>query len=680
MTRIRLSFGSVLFMAFSVACLVGCGGSDDGSTTASNQSLASAGNSSGAPGASGNNSGSSSPSAPAGGGGEEAGSSEEMEGYGSEEDPSSSFDSSYNEGYGSEEEENSEEMEGYEDPSSSFNASYNFDGGYGSEENEADSGYEEAMMEGYGESGYGESGYGDESSGYGESGYGGAGGGYGGSGMGGGANPNMVLQFIGQNCSKCHGAIQAKGDVRLNALTADLTDGANAELWGQVLEQLEGGTMPPESVKRRPSESQQQAVIAWIQQEMEYIESLDPVKDADYLAKARYAFGIGKEKEAVDYLFAHAVTSEEEESKKILSESRWFGLGPRPATTVRFATGVILKAPPNLTDVKPIGSPQLAGGGGGGGGYGGGGYGSEGYGPAGGNDAGERGRSFYELTGDVGEALVSAFESRWSAGELGSLFSDVVAIEPPKPDRRRGGGMAGGYGGGFGSGYGGESGDGGYGDGYGDGGYGDGGYGGGPGGGAAEKRKTIKAGKVVTPGLVYLGTGSQSELLKKAVEQGVDAVFVFDVEAKQNRLTQLINNETRLRLMTVAGKAIGATGRLKNVELERAQLRGAGDDDVQRNIDRLFAQFDKEVKLTDMPAMKPEHAKSRIRQLLVDQETSTLSKLFEARLFNSMGLITHEELSKVYQIALQGNEGEALANGSAEDRKLVVDAILPSYK
>jgi hypothetical protein len=225
---------------------------------------------------------------------------------------------------------------------------------------------------------------------------------------------------------------------------------------------------------------------------------------------------------------------------------------------------------------------------------------------------------------------------------------------------------------GYGSGYGGEAS-------FGGGGYGSGGYGGGPGGGPganAEGRKTTMPGELLTPGLVFLGTGSQEELLRKAADQGVDGLFIFDVEASQNRMTRLINNDTRLRLVGLDRKAIAATSTLTNTEVERAELRGAGDDEVRKNIDRLFAGFDEKARLISMPTLTPDSAMARMRQLLADQDASKLSKLFEAKLFNSMGLLSQDQMSKVYQIVLESNDGEALATGTVDDRKLVLSGLM----
>jgi hypothetical protein len=418
--------------------------------------------------------------------------------------------------------------------------------------------------------------------------------------------------------------------------------------------------MPPPNLPQRPNPQQLTLVSKWIDQSLTS-GGLD-LDNQNYLTRAEYEFASGNEDLAMEFLYAHILAAEPPASDELLSQAGWFALGPRPALVTRYAVGVDLQAAETLTDLKPIGVNQMGGAGGGGGGYGGGGYGG-GERPS----SGSKDRTLYELTGDFGEALVGEFSSRWSSGDMGTVFAKIVprSSVPTAPGQFAGANYGGGnYGGG---GYGGDAS------------YGGGGYGGGQSGGNAgtEVRKEILPGSLATPGLIFIGTGSQAELLERAKERGVDGLFIFDVEATQNRRTRLVNNDTRLRVITIDGKAFGATKTLMNTEVERAKQRDSSNDEVGKNVERLFALFDKDAKLASLPPLKPEHARTRVRQLLVDKQAGPLSKLFETRLFLHLGLISLDEAAKVYQIIFQGNEGEALAHGTEADRKLVLQSLLP---
>lgn len=668
----QFSLGWMPLGLLGIAVLSGCGGEEEGSDTVA-QAPASP-----APAA----------AAPASGGGEDDGYGGEGygagQGYGGE-------GYGAGQGYGDEGEDSDEDPGGYGYPgmSQSDGGGYGGDApgeGYGA--GMGDGGYGGPGYDGGGMGGYGGPGYDGDEDGYG--GYGGPGYGGGMAGGPGGAAPTgfaLANQFVRQNCAMCHLGRASRGEVSLVGLSPDINDPHSVELFQSVLGVLADGSMPPAN-RPRPNPTQKQEVVSWIQ------ETFGSIK-RDLLASAQRSFATGKESEAVDLLYAHVLSASAEESAQILSQTRWFAANTRPTTVVRFATGVILEAPSTLTDVKPIGVSQRGGGGGGGGGYGGGEYGGGGPGGLGGGGRGGEStqRTFQSLTGEFGDLLVAAFESRWAAGDLGTVFNEVV-VASGSGGRAGGGGFgapaSGGRGmmgdqgmggGGFGGGYGGE--DGGYGAGYGGPGYGGGesgyggpGYGGGDSAASGSSRDSTLPGGSIVPGMLYLGVGSKTELLAKAATAGVDGVFIFDVEAKQNLRMQIVNNETRLSLVMTDGKAVGATRTLKNTEVEMARMRGTGDDDVQKNIDRLFKNFDEKIKLASMPSLKPEHARARMAQLLSNSELSRMSKLFEAKLFHSMSLLSDEELSMAYQIILEGNEGEVLANGTEDDRGLVMELTL----
>jgi len=481
-------------------------------------------------------------------------------------------------------------------------------------------------------------------------------GGYGSGGFGGNSGTSGIVQFLAQNCASCHGNVAPKGNVNLVAISTDFAD--DPSLWEQVIEQVESDAMPPASAQRRPTPQQQQAFVAMVKAELS---KAGLGEGQDYLVRAKSAFARGKEAEAVNYFYAQTLTASDEDAQTLLRNARWFAAGKRPVTTLRFAVGIVLNAPEGL-DVKPIGTKQLGGGAGGGGQFGMAG----GYGESGGTGNTTKQRSFYELTGDLGQALASEFETRWTSGALGSVFSDVVAFQPNANDRNNGMGM------GMGMGMGDEGGGMGM-----MGGSGMEGYGGpGGGGNSTANRKTINPGQTITPGLTYLGTGAQKDLLKKAADQGIDGMFLFDIEATSIRTSGMVSNSTRLRLMLTDGSVVSMTKTLKNIDVERAKMRTDTGDDVEKNMKQLFNKFDSELKLSDMPALKPEAAKGRLLQLVNDKSVDKMRTLFEAKLYHTLGAVTQDELATVFQIALRGNEGISLASGTPADRKLVVKEVV----
>ena len=473
-------------------------------------------------------------------------------------------------------------------------------------------------------------------------------------GMPGNTTPQFAsaMQFVRTHCINCHGPQKTKGDMRLDVVSDDFANMGNATTWHSVLKQLEGGTMPPPTVAHRPDARQQSAVVAWIKSSLVQADFV-PLEERDYLSQAEYAFSVGNEGKAVELLYAQAVAADDGVAHETLSQARWFELGLRPVLALRFAVGVDLDAADTIDDLKPLGTSQSGSAGGGGR------AGDIAMGNQSGTGANTKSeRTFQELTGDFGDALVASFESRWTDGQLGTPFKDVEPAAVAVPNNNAMGIMGMGgmkrdmedmLGGGF--------------------------PGIGEDGNSATAKHTTK-GSVLTHGLVFIGVDKQSELLKEAIAQGFDGLFIFDVKAAHKRRGGLIENSTRLRFMGLDGKTVAATSTLVNIDIERTKLRGHEDDSLSKNIDRIFASFDAKVKLSELPALKPEHAHDRIRALLADPQTNDLVKLFEARLYRSMDLLSADELAKVYQIVLRGNEGLALAGGTIDDRKLVLNEVI----
>lgn len=59
--------------------------------------------------------------------------------------------------------------------------------------------------------------------------------------------------FLTQHCIRCHGAQKSESDIRLDKLTRDFKLGADTHRWGEVLEKVNSGEMPP---KKEPQPSQ----------------------------------------------------------------------------------------------------------------------------------------------------------------------------------------------------------------------------------------------------------------------------------------------------------------------------------------------------------------------------------------------------------------------------------------
>ncbi|MFT5468141.1 MAG: hypothetical protein ACI8UO_003249 [Verrucomicrobiales bacterium] len=76
-----------------------------------------------------------------------------------------------------------------------------------------------------------------------------------------------VRPFLEAHCLACHGAEKQKGDLRLNSLTAEFDTAANADVWIEVMDNLNLDEMPPED-EPRPAAAEHAQIVAWIAEQL----------------------------------------------------------------------------------------------------------------------------------------------------------------------------------------------------------------------------------------------------------------------------------------------------------------------------------------------------------------------------------------------------------------------------
>ncbi|MFO0939562.1 MAG: c-type cytochrome domain-containing protein [Pirellulales bacterium] len=277
------------------------------------------------------------------------------------------------------------------------------------------------------------------------------GGSFGGGSFGGGADTTQLVTFVRENCINCHSAGNPKGGVSLDQVGGDLK--ANARLWSEVAEALEGGSMPPRNA-RQPDATQKASVIRLIRQLLDGQGGEGPVEKS-FMDRAEMAFRKGDHEKAMSLFYAQLITADAKEVSDLANHFKLYkptvpeaekdklapanetavAVKPKLVTGLKLAVGVVLKADKGVTDVKPVGVRQLGGPGGGGGmseGAGGGpgplgmgGGGRSGGGMGGGNLGSSKMEAFEDLTGDIGSQIVSSYDSRRASGKYGTLFSSL---------------------------------------------------------------------------------------------------------------------------------------------------------------------------------------------------------------------------------------------------------------
>ncbi|HWE38990.1 MAG TPA: DUF1592 domain-containing protein [Isosphaeraceae bacterium] len=73
-----------------------------------------------------------------------------------------------------------------------------------------------------------------------------------------------VRPFLETYCLRCHRGDKPKGDMDLSVFTTAESVAKDLPRWALVVEQLDGGTMPPAKAKPRPTEHERGAILTWI--------------------------------------------------------------------------------------------------------------------------------------------------------------------------------------------------------------------------------------------------------------------------------------------------------------------------------------------------------------------------------------------------------------------------------
>lgn len=78
------------------------------------------------------------------------------------------------------------------------------------------------------------------------------------------ASPQQIDDYLKNYCVACHGPGQQNGDLRLDGLSRDFTQGRTAGVWVEVMDRLNLGEMPPKDAKLQPTAAESARIARWI--------------------------------------------------------------------------------------------------------------------------------------------------------------------------------------------------------------------------------------------------------------------------------------------------------------------------------------------------------------------------------------------------------------------------------
>ncbi|SVB39845.1 uncharacterized protein METZ01_LOCUS192699, partial [marine metagenome] len=135
---------------------------------------------------------------------------------------------------------------------------------------------------------------------------------------------DRIQPFLKTYCVACHGPEKQKGKIRVDHLTASMSDRKEAEIWSRALEAIEFGEMPSDKADKFPTKAEARFVQDWI---------------ARTLDQAGLEVEERKDKEGYGNLVSHELLFAPAESKRTIDvAARLWRISPKAlANTVRGA-------------------------------------------------------------------------------------------------------------------------------------------------------------------------------------------------------------------------------------------------------------------------------------------------------------------------------------------------------
>ncbi len=180
-------------------------------------------------------------------------------------------------------------------------------------------------------------------------------------------------------------------------------------------------------------------------------------------------------------------------------------------------------------------------------------------------------------------------------------------------------------------------------------------------------------------GLNYIGKGENvGELTKKAVEQGYDALIVFEVDVSLVRVNGTIKNDCRIRAVSLKGELDAKERSITSSLLNNRDVAADKDPDtrVGTAVDNFMKKMFEAYPMDDLPNFKAESIQSRrLKDLVNDKVRSKLDLLCEVELYASRGLIDNTLKEAAFE-RIAGSDGKILATSEPEDRIEILEKMI----
>ena len=207
----------------------------------------------------------------------------------------------------------------------------------------------------------------------------------------------------------------------------------------------------------------------------------------------------------------------------------------------------------------------------------------------------------------------------------------------------------------------------------------------GPGGGmppAFGNNAMLPAGSTpIAPCLTFIGVDEPTKLMKKAVQDGYDALMIFEVTIGINRVIQKVTNDTLIRvvqpnIVPKDVKKVYVSKVLNNLQVARSKSKGEPDG-VDEAMEKIIKSTEEAIGLQAIPTgLTPEIiATRRIPALIKETETSVIDRLSEVNLYYSKGYLDETQKADAFE-KIAGQAGRVIATGSPAEKLAEVGKLL----
>jgi hypothetical protein len=180
-------------------------------------------------------------------------------------------------------------------------------------------------------------------------------------------------------------------------------------------------------------------------------------------------------------------------------------------------------------------------------------------------------------------------------------------------------------------------------------------------------------------GLNYIGKGdSVGELADKAIEQGYDALIVFEVDVSLVRVNRTVKNDCRIRAVSLKGELDAKEKSITSSLLNNRDVAADKEPDsrVDTAVDIFMKKLIEAYPLDELPKFKAESIQARrLENLFNDKVRSKLDLLCEVELYASKGLIDSTLKESAFE-RIAGSDGKNLATTEPEDRIEILEKMI----